>query len=162
MRSAGPARGNRQCASHLSGPCEVRVGNSESHREHFPQRQKDRVTMRDQRGLGPLIDHGLHVHHHLPALRTCCDGTDAIERLPDFLWLQRMQCSSKTKTWRLLRILFLRLGPLSADPSQTGRCAAVTARRFLTPWSVEEQEPCSHGQRTCTLRLMPQGPRSCR
>ena len=30
------------------------------------------------------------------------------------------------------------------------------------PWSVEEQEACSHGLRTCTLRPTPQGLRSCR
>src|SRR6516162_5153618 len=49
-----------------------------------------------------------------------------------------MQCSSKTKTWRLLRILFLRLGPMSVGPGQTGRYAAVTPHRFPPSWSVEE------------------------
>ena len=53
-----------------------------------------------------------------------------------------MQCSSKTKTWRLLRVLFLRRGPVSADPGQTGRYAAVTPRRLPPPWSVEEQDAC--------------------
>jgi hypothetical protein len=37
--------------------------------------------------LGALIprQHGLNVYHHLPALRTCGNRTDADERLPDFL-----------------------------------------------------------------------------
>jgi len=38
----------------------------------------------------------------------------------------------------LLRILFLRLGPMSVGPGQTGRYAAVTPHRFPPPWSVEE------------------------
>src|SRR6516225_6587307 len=53
-----------------------------------------------------------------------------------------MRCASKAKNRRLLCVLFLRLGPLSADPGQTGRCAAVTTRRFPPPWTVEELEAC--------------------
>jgi hypothetical protein len=53
-----------------------------------------------------------------------------------------MQCASKAKNRRLLCVLFLRLGPLSADPGQTGRCAAVTDRRFPAPWSAELTSNC--------------------
>ena|SRR6516162_5827590 len=49
-----------------------------------------------------------------------------------------MRCSPKAKTRRLLRVLFLRLGPVSADPGQTGRYAAVTPHRFPPPWSVKK------------------------
>src|SRR6516225_1368901 len=44
-----------------------------------------------------------------------------------------MWCSSKTKTRRLLCVLFLRFGPMSAGPGQTGRCAAVTAHASRRP-----------------------------
>src|SRR5262249_20633681 len=46
------------------------------------------------------------------------------------------------KIRRLLCVLFLRLGPVSADTGQTGRCAAVTPRRFPAPWSAELQPNC--------------------
>src|SRR5262245_40853787 len=45
-----------------------------------------------------------------------------------------MRCSPKAKTRRLLCVLFLRLGPVSAGPGQ----AAVTASRFPPPWSIQE------------------------
>ena len=45
-----------------------------------------------------------------------------------------MRCSAKAKTRRLLCVLFLRIGPVSAGPGQ----AAVTARHFPPPWSVKE------------------------
>src|SRR6516164_4694634 len=69
-----------------------------------------------------------------------------------------MQCSSKTITWRLLRILFLRLGPMSVGPGQTGRYAAVTPRRFPPPWSIDELEASfvvidSAGQKLALPRL---------
>jgi hypothetical protein len=59
-----------------------------------------------------------------------------------------MRCSPKTKGRRLLRVLFSRIGTVSAGPGQTGRCAAVTPRRFSPPWSVEEQDACyvGHGR----------------
>src|SRR5215469_14958280 len=49
-----------------------------------------------------------------------------------------MRCSPKAKAGRLLCVLFLRLGAVSAGSGQTVRCAAVTDRRFPPPWSVEE------------------------
>src|SRR6516162_5188366 len=49
-----------------------------------------------------------------------------------------MQCASKAKNRRLLCVLFLRFGPMSAGPGQTGRCTAVTPR-FPPPWSAEPQ-----------------------
>ena len=45
-----------------------------------------------------------------------------------------MRCPPKAKTRRLLCVLFLRLGPLSAGPGH----AAVTARHFPPPWAIEE------------------------
>jgi hypothetical protein len=53
-----------------------------------------------------------------------------------------MRCPPKTKVWRLLRVLFLRFGSVSAGPGQTGRYAAVMARRFPLTWSIEEQAAC--------------------
>jgi len=49
-----------------------------------------------------------------------------------------MRCSPKAKTRRLLCVLFLRLGAVSAGSGQTGWCAAVTPRRFPPPWSFED------------------------
>src|SRR5262249_23572261 len=53
-----------------------------------------------------------------------------------------MRCSPKAKTRRLLCVLFIRVGPMSAGPGQTSRCETVTARRFPPPWSVEETAAC--------------------
>jgi hypothetical protein len=53
-----------------------------------------------------------------------------------------MRCPPKTKVWRLLRVLVLRIGSVSAGPGQTGRYAEVTPRRFPPPWSVEELDVC--------------------
>jgi hypothetical protein len=50
-----------------------------------------------------------------------------------------MRRPPKTKVWRLLRVLFLRIGSVSAGPGQTGRYAAVTPRRF-SAWFVKEIE----------------------
>src|SRR5262249_62076146 len=44
-----------------------------------------------------------------------------------------MRYSSKGKTRRLLCVLFLRLGPVSACPGQTGRCVAVAVGPFPPP-----------------------------
>src|SRR5262249_39624000 len=49
-----------------------------------------------------------------------------------------MRCSPKAKTRRLLCVLFLRLGAVSAGSGQTGRCETVTARHFPPPWTVED------------------------
>jgi len=43
-----------------------------------------------------------------------------------------MRCSSETKTWRLLRVLFLRLGSVSVRPEQTGRHTKHAAVPRLT------------------------------
>ena len=61
-----------------------------------------------------------------------------------------MRCASKAKNRRLLCVLFLRLGPLSAGPSQTGRCAAVTPRRFPPTLAVLAY---IRGARAALLRL---------
>jgi hypothetical protein len=58
-------------------------------------------------------------------------GHAAIERMPSNACRIFYDCRGcgvrlKPKNRRLLCVLFLRLGPLSAGPGQTDRCAAVT------------------------------------
>jgi hypothetical protein len=55
-------------------------------------------------------------------------GDDADRCLPVFLYLQRLRRDAAAEAGRLLRVLFLRLGSVPADPGRAlGRCG----RRFL-------------------------------
>ncbi len=55
-------------------------------------------------------------------------GDDADRCLPVFLYLQRLRRDAAAEAGRLLRVLFLRLGSVPADP---GRALGRDGRRFL-------------------------------
>src|SRR5579863_2852588 len=55
---------------------------------------------------------------HLPELWTSIDGGDADRCLYLLPRVRRLRCDAPTETRRLLRVLFLRLGTLSADAGE--------------------------------------------
>ena len=57
----------------------------------------------------------------MPALRLRKDGSDADRCVPDFLRMHELRYQAAAKARRLLCLLFLQLGPLSADSGGTLR-----------------------------------------
>src|SRR5216684_3494948 len=62
--------------------------------------------------------HDRGFHHHLPCVRPSGDRAHADGRLPVFLCLQRVRRTAQAEARRLLRILFVRLGTLSAHSTK--------------------------------------------
>ena len=67
-------------------------------------------------GGGSTRHDGAAIHHHLSGLRSPADGDDADGRLPVLLRLPRLWGAPAAQARRLLRVLFLRLGAVPADP----------------------------------------------
>ena len=64
--------------------------------------------------------HDRSIHHHVPALRTSGDRAHAGRRLPVLLCVQGLRRTAQAPCRRLLRVLFLRLRPVSADAGGGG------------------------------------------
>jgi hypothetical protein len=60
--------------------------------------------------------HEPRIDHHVPALRHREIGDDADRRLPIFLCVHGLRSETAAEAGRLLRVLLLRLGAVSADP----------------------------------------------
>src|SRR5215831_2802209 len=81
-----------------------------------------------------------HQYDNLPPVRSHRNRTDADRRLPILLRLQGLRDGAEAQTWRLLRLLLLRHGSLSAGsaghvpslndhgPADAGRLAQELAR----------------------------------
>ena len=73
--------------------------------------------------------------NHLSALRHREIGDHADRCLPVFLYVHRLRRDAAAEAGRLLRVLFLRLGSVPADP---GRAVGWDGRRFLL-WRIAGQ-----------------------
>jgi len=87
-----------------------------------------RKPSRDARLAGvpcslPGVVSGTHddpwIAHYLSALRNGKSGDNADGRLPHLLCMHEVRCDAAAEAGRLLRVLLLRFGSVSADPGGT-------------------------------------------
>ena len=121
-----------------------------------PRRPRRNLPRSRQKGAFPRRSFRSHERHppgvraDLPDLRARTARDHANRRVPVFLRMHAMQNAAEAEGWRLLRVLFLRIGRLSSY-SRAARLLSLIRRIFSMP--IPEFPPRYHASTAASFML---------